>query len=231
MSAPDPRNATKVATKPVAMRKTLALASRLAFGLGVALIPAGALADDAPPPAAAAPPPAAQEAAPAPAASAPVAPAAASPDPTPVMAPTPAKGIKGIGGHIGIAVPLLMVDHPTKNFGDEKNIADPIGVTVKLNDQVAVDFEVIVATHINQGGKGTSLTVDPGIIYNAGPVAAGLRVKWDIGGPPNIGIIPLINRGLVDFGAATWFIEAAFPTTYVNKNVNFDVVLHTGLGF
>src|SRR5207244_1542762 len=103
---------------------------------------------------------------------------AASPDPAPVMAPAPAKSIKGIGGHIGIAVPVLMVDHPTKNFGDQKNIADQIGVTVKLNDQVAIDFEVVVATHFNQGGAaggaGTSLTIDPGIIYNAGPVAAGL---------------------------------------------------------
>jgi len=208
--------------------KVPSLGYRLLLGLGMALLPArAALADDAPPPAAGLTP-AAAEAAPPPAPM-----AAPLPAPTPPGDPpaAPAKSGKGIGGHIGIAVPLLMVDHPTMNIGNQKNIANPIGVTVKLNDTVAIDFETVVATHINQGGKGTSLTVDPGIIYNSGPVALGLRVKWDIGGPPNIGVIPLINRGLVDFGAATWFIEAAFPTTYVNKNVNFDVVFHTGLGF
>jgi len=206
------------------VKKTTALVSRFVLGLAVALIPARVMAEDAPPPAAA-PAVAAPEAAP---------PAAAPAMETAIpAAPTAARPPKGIGGHIGIAVPLLMVDHPTKNIGDSdgRNIAVPMGVTVKLTDQVAVDFEMIVATHLNQNSAPTTLTIDPGIIYNAGPVAAGLRVKWDIGGPPNIGVIPLINRGLVDFGYATWFIEAAFPTTYVNKNVNFDIVLHTGLGF
>jgi hypothetical protein len=203
MSARDPKAATK--------NKMTSLVCQLVVSLGAVLIPVSAMAQDAAAPPMAALPPGASS--------------------TPVMPEGTAKTVKAIGGHIGIAVPLLMVDHPTKNIGNQTNIADPIGVTVKLNDKVAVDFEVIVASHIGQNGAATTLTIDPGVIYNLGPVAAGLRAKWDIGAPPNIGVIPLINRGIVDLGPATWFIEAAFPITYVNKNVNFDIVLHTGLGF
>jgi hypothetical protein len=138
---------------------------------------------------------------------------------------------KTIGGHIGVAVPLLMFDHPTKNVGDQLNIAHPIGIGFKLANGLVIDFEVVVANHIDQNKAPTTLTIDPGVVYNWGPAATGLRVKWDVGAPPNIGIIPLINRGIVDFGGATWFVEAAFPTTIVNSNINFDVVLHTGVGF
>jgi hypothetical protein len=182
------------------------------IALGFLLIPMKAFAQDA-------------------AAGSAVAPPAATSEP-PARPPTGGEGGgKTIGGHIGIAFPLLMVDHPTKNIGDVFNIADPIGIGFKLSSGLVIDFEMIVATHIHQNHAPTTLTIDPGVVYNWGPLATGLRVKWDINSIPNIGVIPLINRGIVDLGGATWFIEAAFPITYVNDNVNFDVVVHTGLGF
>ena len=76
--------------------------------------------------------------------------------------------------------------------------------------------------------------VAPGVVYDFGPFAAGLRVGSAIGAPSNVGVIPLIHRGLFPLGDATWFIEAAFPTFFHRKpdpEVTFDVVIHTGISF
>ncbi|HEY3498924.1 MAG TPA: hypothetical protein VGK73_29740 [Polyangiaceae bacterium] len=40
-----------------------------------------------------------------------------------------------------------------------------------------------------------------------------------------------VARGLVDFGGAVWFVEAAFPTFFSDEGTTFNVVLHTGVGF
>jgi hypothetical protein len=149
-------------------------------------------------------------------------------EPVPV-APPPAA--KNIGGHIGVATPVVTVATKTTTIGDNVTIVDPIGVTVKVSPRVAVDFEVVVATPLRPKGGTTALTVDPGVIFDLGVAAAGLRVAWQIGEAGNIGLIPLINKGLVHMGPSTWFVEAAFPTFYMDQKVAFNVVLHTGVGF
>jgi hypothetical protein len=95
---------------------------------------------------------------------------------------------------------------------------------------LTVDFEVVVNNPIDPVGP-TGLVVDPGVVYNFGPVAAGLRAAFQIGQTANIGAIPLVNKGIVDFDGAVWFIEAAFPTFYSEHDVAFNIVLHTGIGF
>jgi len=114
-------------------------------------------------------------------------------------------------------------------------ILDPIGVTVHLTPAVAIDFEMVVIDQVAPKPSNTGLIVDPGIIYNAGPVALGLRLAFQPAGAPNqpasVGLIPLVNRGLVSFGPATWFAEVAFPTFIIDNGVQFNVVLHTGIGF
>lgn len=47
------------------------------------------------------------------------------------------------------------------------------------------------------------MTIDPGVIYVGRPMALGLRIKWDVGTNVNVGLIPLIHKGLVDVGPAT----------------------------
>jgi hypothetical protein len=141
---------------------------------------------------------------------------------------------RGVGGHVGIATPLVTVtSDDTTDIGDVFSLFVPIGVTVKLSDRLAVDFEMIVQNQVDPRGN-SALVVDPGIIYNAGPVALGLRVASAIGAPANVGVIPLINRGIAPVGGGTWFIEAAFPTflhSDPDPDVTFDVVLHTGIAF
>ena len=143
----------------------------------------------------------------------------------------PAPGPKGnAGGHVGVATPLVTVAGETTTIGDAFTLLNPIGVGVKCSQNLVVDFEVVVATPLDPVGD-TGLVVDPGVVYNFGPVAAGLRVAFQIGQRANVGLIPLVNRGLVDLGGATWFVEAAFPTFIQSENVAFNVVLHTGVGF
>jgi hypothetical protein len=157
---------------------------------------------------------------------------AQEPMPTAQTQPPPPPS-KTVGGHVGAATPLISIAKTTTNISDQFTLAHPIGVTVKLSEGVAVDFEAVMANPIHPTGK-TSLTVDPGVIFAAGPVALGLRLAWEVNASTNVGLIPLINRGLMSFGSATWFVEAAFPTFYRDlpgDKYVFNVVLHTGIGF
>ncbi len=141
---------------------------------------------------------------------------------------------RSVGGHVGIATSFVTVtSDETTDIGDNFVLSAPIGVTVKLGNRLAVDFEMIVQNPVDPRGD-TKLVVDPGLVYNAGLVALGLRVASAIGAPANVGVIPLINRGLAPVGGGTWFIEAAFPTfmhSDPDPDFTFDVVLHTGIGF
>jgi hypothetical protein len=153
----------------------------------------------------------------------------------------------GVGGHVGLATPLVTVSKKTTTIGDEFTLLTPIGVTVKPGGKLAVDFEVVVANPISKPGD-TGLVVDPGIVYNWGSFATGLRLAFKINSITNVGLIPLINVPLADLGGAGWFVEAAFPTfisselddtpagapapvTTHHARGEFNVVFHTGIGF
>ena len=137
-----------------------------------------------------------------------------------------------VGGHVGVAMPFVTVSSKTTTIADNVTILNPIGVSVKnLSPHLVIDFETVVSTPLKPSGGSNGLVVDPGVVYDWGVVATGLRAAWQIGAPANFGLIPLINKGLVDLGRATWFVEGAFPTFYSEKKLAFNVVLHTGVGF
>ena len=152
-----------------------------------------------------------------------------------------------VGGHVGVATPLVTVSKQTTTIGDELTLLTPIGVTVKPGGKLVVDFEVVVANPISKPGT-TGLIIDPGIVYNWGAFATGLRLAFKTNHITNVGIIPLINFGLADLGGSTWFVEAAFPTfieseldepapgatvppTTHHARGEFNAVFHTGIGF
>ncbi len=137
---------------------------------------------------------------------------------------------KPVGGHVGVAIPIVTLADPVTSISDQFTILTPIGIGFKTSPHVIVDFETVVATQIDPGGE-TGLVVDPGVIYDWGGVATGLRVAFQIGSRGNIGLIPLVNVGLVDLGGAKWFVEGAFPVFYVDGDVSLTVVAHTGVGF
>lgn len=133
-----------------------------------------------------------------------------------------------LGGHIGTATPLVTISSTTTTIADAFTLLHPIGISLKF-EKVTVDFETVVVNPIEPSGR-TGLVIDPGVIYNFGPVAAGLRLAWQQA-DSNFGLIPLVNKGILDIGDATWFVEAAFPTFYAAGTVQFNTVLHTGVGF
>lgn len=137
---------------------------------------------------------------------------------------------KPVGGHVGVALPLITLADPVTDISDQFTILTPIGIGFKTSQRVIVDFEMVVASNVDPVGA-TGLVVDPGVIYDWGGVATGARVAFQIGNRANIGLIPLVNVGLVDFGGAKWFVEGAFPIFYVPKDVSLTIVAHTGVGF
>jgi hypothetical protein len=147
----------------------------------------------------------------------------------PAPEPPPAH-TKTVGGHVGIATPLVTIADETTTIADQFIILNPIGIGIKVTDNVVIDFEMVVVTPVDPSGT-TGLVIDPGVVYSWGQVAAGLRLAWQVNAESNFGLIPLVNLGLADFGGAGWFVEAAFPTFYQSEDVQFNAVLHTGVGF
>jgi hypothetical protein len=148
--------------------------------------------------------------------------------------PTPPTEPRRVGGHIGVAVPLVMINEDdTDTVGDNFVIANPIGIGFKLSERLVLDFEMIVQNPVDPSGT-TGLVIDPGLVYNFGAFAAGLRVASVINQPANFGLIPLINKGIADLGGGTtWFVEAAFPMFVRSEPPDYtlDIVVHTGIGF
>jgi len=163
---------------------------------------------------------------------------ATSGTPPPVVAatPTPAapSGPRMVGGHVGAAVPVVSfhsVGKGTQTPSDQFTIAVPIGVSVHVAPVWVVDFEVVVASDVKPWGS-THLTIDPGVVYVGAPVALGLRAKFDVSENANFGLIPLVHKGIVDFGEANWFVEAAFPITAARgAGYALAAVAHTGFAF
>jgi hypothetical protein len=162
--------------------------------------------------------------------------AAATPPPVVAATPTPApsNGPRMVGGHVGAAVPVVSfhsTGKTTQTPSDQLTIAVPIGVSVHVAPLWVVDFEVVVASDVKPWG-GTGLTIDPGVVYVGEPVALGLRAKFDVSSNANIGLIPLIHKGLVNVGEANWFVEAAFPITAARgQGYALAAVAHTGFAF
>ena len=81
------------------------------------------------------------------------------------------------------------------------------------------------------------MVVDPGVIYNFGPFAAGLRTGVQIGEqvPFNLGLIPLVNFGLFPLGKFKWFAELDLPFFVRGQpgsaTVSFSPQIQTGVSF
>lgn len=146
------------------------------------------------------------------------------------QAQDPAPPARKIGGHVGVATPLLTISKETTTIADNFTLLDPIGIGFSIAPHWNLDFETVVATPLHPTGT-TGLVVDPGVVYDWGALATGLRIAFQINAPANVGLIPLVNKGLVPIGDATWFVEAAFPTFYSEHQLTFNAVLHTGVGF
>jgi hypothetical protein len=149
----------------------------------------------------------------------------------------------GVGGHVGLATSLVTItSDDTVSIADQFTLAVPIGIGLRLTEKATIDFETVVGNPISPRGT-TGLTVDPGILYDTGSFAIGLRLAWKVQADTNVGVIPLVHKGIAEIGGgASWFVEAALPsfisvgadpanTGEDKATVEVNVVFHTGIAF
>ncbi|MBX3211321.1 MAG: hypothetical protein KF850_04750 [Labilithrix sp.] len=126
--------------------------------------------------------------------------------------PQPTPSSPRIGGHLGIAVPVLtMGDRFTAIGADFVSIGITPGVTVKLDERWSIDFEFIAMNELKRTPAATTFIVDPGVVYNAGAVSAGLRVATQVGAPTNVGLVPIVVLPFRLRDGLAAFIEGDVP--------------------
>lgn len=120
------------------------------------------------------------------------------------------------------------------------------GITVRLSEKVAIDYEFVAYTTVDRRGSRTALVVDPGVVYDLGPVVVGLRAAVRISDYSNFGLIPIVNKGF-KIGNVAWFVELDLPVFFneraptlsptgvpsgdASTRTAFTAQLQTGVGF
>lgn len=135
-----------------------------------------------------------------------------------------------VGGHLGFALPIVSISSPTTVIGaDFVTIGLTPGVTVKLTDHWAVDFEFIARQELKNTPQATTWVVDPGVIYATPSVAGGLRIATVVGDLTNIALVPIVVLPVVKVSdLVTWYIEGDVPAfifdagTKVKTSVGFQ---------
>lgn len=119
-----------------------------------------------------------------------------------------------IGGHVGLTLPIVMFGGSgTKVIGNDfVDLGAAYGITIKLSQKFAVDFESVITEPLKQSAaecapiatvatictappKTVTYIIDPGVVYDFGPLAVGGRVAFNILQPQNFGIIPIVHKG------------------------------------
>jgi hypothetical protein len=150
-----------------------------------------------------------------------------------------------IGGHWGLALPLVSFtdEGTTAIFADFFQLGIAPGITVKLNERWAIDFEFIAFSRWNFSDDGTpasvstSVVVDPGVVYDFGPFAAGLRTAVQVGPgvPFNFGLVPIINKGFPINDRLKWFVELDLPVFVTgapgDAGISVTPLVQTGMAF
>lgn len=126
-----------------------------------------------------------------------------------------------VGGHFGLALPVVAFDNDgTSAIGrDFVQVGVTPGITVKLTERWAVDFEFIAFSRWDLERPGTPdkshtiFVADPGVVYNFGPVAAGLRLAVQVGEgvPLNFGLVPIAVVPFKVTRRLSYFLELDLP--------------------
>lgn len=153
------------------------------------------------------------ESSPAASASVKAAPSAATAPVAEPAASAPSDGFPRVGGHLGFAVPIVTIADPVTVIGkDFVSVGLTPGLTVKLDDRWSIDFEFIAMNELKKGNATTTWIVDPGVIYNAGPFSAGMRVATQVGAPTNIGLVPILVLPVAKLSEKlTYYVEGDLP--------------------
>ena len=159
-----------------------------------------------------------------------------------------------VGGHFGLALPIVAFDNDgTTVLGrDFAQVGVTPGITIKIAERWAVDFEFIGFGRwdlTTPARSHTVFVVDPGVVYNFGPVAGGLRLATQIGEgvPLNFGLVPIVVVPFKISSKLSYFLEldlpvfvtatAGVPATALTQGVesrvigSLTILLQTGFSF
>jgi hypothetical protein len=150
-------------------------------------------------------------------------------------ADAPASGPR-LGGHLGIALPIATIAQKTTVIGgDFVNQGITPGITLKLDDRWAVDFEFIAFNAWRSGHTTTTLVVDPGVVYRFDALSVGTRVATEVGAPRNVAIVPIFVKPFKISDVLAYFVELDLPLFFRDDGSqmkpSLTVQFQTGFGF
>ena len=141
-----------------------------------------------------------------------------------------------LGGHFGLALPLFALSESSTFIGrDFVTVGLTPGITFKFGEHWALDFEFIALTEVKTTPQATTFVVDPGVLYDLGPVVLGGRVATQVGAATNVGLVPIVVVPIKLSDTFRYFVEADVPFflrdrgTHVGASLGLQ--LQTGIAF
>jgi hypothetical protein len=161
-----------------------------------------------------------------------------------------------VGGHVGLALSIASFDNDGNTVigRDYVQLGVTPGITVKLTDHWAVDFEFIAFSRWDFDAVGaakshTIFVADPGVVYGFHFMTVGLRLAVQVGEgvPLNYGIVPIVVVPFKLTSKLSYFVEldlpvfvfgrpglpatATTPATNDRAAGNLTILLQTGFAF
>ncbi len=147
--------------------------------------------------------------------------------------PAPKKDYPRVGGHVGLAVPLVTIADPVTAIGaDFTKIGLAPGVTVHLNERWSIDFEMVAYSDFWGSAAVSTLVIDPGVVYHFDWASVGLRTAVHVGQTQNWGFIPIILKGFpIGDGTTKFFVELDLPLFFNEAGAALTVQPQAGIAF
>ena len=133
----------------------------------------------------------------------------------------PAWGQNDIGAHIGAVIPLIQsTDGNVTSISDNLVGGFPIGITIKMQQNLAFDLEVVPFLDENSV---SNVIVHPGVLMGlTNNFTFGLRAAFETGGA--FGVTPLLNKSFPfpNDPNTSFFIEAVVPIRFYQEAPDYQ---------
>jgi hypothetical protein len=119
-----------------------------------------------------------------------------------------------IGGHIGVAFPIVTTGTTTTTIADQFSIAFPVGISVKGSGATFFDLELVPV--VQDAPRHVSLTIHPGMLWNIGHgFTAGARLAFDVSNSV-IGFTGVVIKSwpIQDHFLKSYFVEGDLPVRF-----------------
>ncbi|HSC89036.1 MAG TPA: hypothetical protein VLC09_17260 [Polyangiaceae bacterium] len=138
-----------------------------------------------------------------------------------------------VGGHLGLAVPIVTIADPVRSIGADYTILGLVtGLNLKLNQRWSIDFETVAYSNFWGGGNISSIVIDPGVLYSFDFATVGLRTAVHVTQTQNWGLIPIIVKsfplGELPIKA---YIELDLPVFFNETGAALTVQPQGGIAF